>query len=91
MRRYFHKAIAYLLPAEKRFELRERSRYLVINPDATDSDEEEFGVKLERKYRTDRHPDFYSAGFFSSEESESEQVDPSIIFASQRPGELLKI
>ena len=73
----------YLLPAAKRLELKEKSRYLTIDPELSDDqDSEDFELKLQRKYGSDleRHPDHYSSGFFSSDESEFQEGPPEMSF-----------
>ena len=46
--RYLKDAVHLLIPKMKRFELKERSRYYCIDPDASDSiDQNQFSIEME--------------------------------------------
>ena len=68
--RYFENAFKFLLPEGKRIDLKERARYLVINPDPDQAAENKkaFNMMMKRTQSIRRHN--MSDGFFSSEEIE---------------------
>ena len=82
-RRFFQKALKVLLTKKKRYELKERSRYISINPDKKVDIDKEGKQKLQRQKTIDEN--LYNAsaslnytdGFFSSDTEEIELNDLS--------------
>ena len=66
--RYFESAIRFLLPERKRLDLKERSRYLTVDPDFDAEEREKKELKMLVKRSASVRRQNYSDGFFSSEE-----------------------
>ena len=77
--RYFEQALHYLLPQKKRFDFKETSRYITIDPDI---DSKAIRLK-ETSLQSKRHASIrradFSDGFFSSYSDNNKDDD---IFAS---------
>ena len=72
-RRYVEEAIKYLIPHKKRLEIKERSRYLTIDPENESKCKQLQGIKrisTKQSSFKDSSVD-YSSGFFSSSDSSS--------------------
>lgn len=82
-RRFFKKALKVLLSKKKRYELKERSRYISINPDKKGDIDKKGKQKLDRQRTIDEKiydatsAINYTDGFFSSETEEIELNDLS--------------
>lgn len=78
MQRYFAKALRSLLTAGQRFELREQTRYLIIDPATSDEEEEPGRAEKQssgKRYEVDkRAANELSAGHFTSSSSNSSSL-----------------
>ena len=69
--RYFDKAIKHLLSEKLRHDLKERARYIAVNPDLCEVKEEKQGFAVKAKRTMSPRRQNFSDGFFSSEDSEA--------------------
>ena len=74
-RRYFKLALRELLPSKVRMDLKQRSRYLLIDPDKEQEDQEEVQYEMEFEtildkieYELNQEDVFLTDGFYSSGE-----------------------
>ena len=74
-RRYFKLALRELLPSKVRMDLKQRSRYLLIDPDKEQEEQEEVQYEMEFEtildkieYELNQEDVFLTDGFYSSDE-----------------------
>ena len=71
-RRYFNRALKVLLPKKQRMKIKERSRYIAINPDAESENEEDKKAKQQEDGQTE-----FTDGFYSSD-SDTEDLHETL-------------